>query len=81
MINPQPSIPNFYSGKTIAITGGTGFVGQCVIEKLIRSCPGIKKILVLLRKKRNMTADERVSDLLNLPVSTIYQSMFTMYCS
>jgi len=66
---PQPSIANFYSGKTIAITGGTGYVGQCVIEKLIRCCPGIKRIFVLLRKKRSMTSEERLSHMLNLPVS------------
>ena len=53
----------------MAITGGTGFVGQCVVEKLLRRCPEIKKILILLRKKRNLSAHERVSQLVKLPVS------------
>ena len=64
----HPTIPKFYSGKTVALTGGTGFVGHCVIEKLLRSCPEIKKIFILLRKKRNQNAQERVADLINLPV-------------
>ena len=71
MMTPHVNIADFYSGKTVAITGGTGFVGQCVIEKLIRCCPGVKKVLILLRKKRNMTAEERVSHLLSLPVSNV----------
>ena len=63
------SIPEFYAGKTVAITGGTGFVGQCVIEKLLRSCPDVKKILVLLRSKRSLSAEERLKNLTDLPVS------------
>ena len=46
-------------------------MGQCVIEKLLRCCPKIKKIYILLRKKRNMNAHERVAHLINLPVCTV----------
>jgi alcohol-forming fatty acyl-CoA reductase len=35
-------IPEFYCGKTLLVTGCTGFVGKVVLEKLMRSCPGIK---------------------------------------
>ena len=70
---PLTSIAEFYSRKTVAITGGTGFVGQCVIEKLLRCCPGVKKIFVLLRKKRNVTAEERIKKFVDTPVSASHE--------
>ena len=52
-------IKQFYEGKTIFLTGTTGFVGKVVLEKLIRSLPGFKKIFVMVRAKKNTTARER----------------------
>lgn len=48
-----PSVKEFYSNSEILITGGTGFFGKCLIEKLLRSCPNIKKIYLILRQRRN----------------------------
>jgi alcohol-forming fatty acyl-CoA reductase len=39
--------------------GATGFLGKVMIEKLLRGCPGIKKIYMLLRPKRGQCSDER----------------------
>ena len=64
----------------MAVTGGTGFVGQCVVEKLLRCCPEIKKILILLRKKQNMNAHERISQLVKLPVSFYAIKFFVLLC-
>lgn len=64
----QPSIPNFFSGRDIFITGGTGFMGKVLIEKLLRSCPGINRIFMLIRPKKQMTIDERIQQLIDLPV-------------
>lgn len=36
----QSAIAQFFRGKSVFITGGTGFVGKQIIEKLLRSCPG-----------------------------------------
>lgn len=33
-------ISRFFDGKSIFITGATGFIGKQIIEKLLRSCPG-----------------------------------------
>ena len=65
------SIPDYFAGKTIAITGSTGFLGQLLIEKLLRSCPNIKKIYVLLRSKKDVSSKERLNQIVNLPVSII----------
>nr|XP_009860455.1 fatty acyl-CoA reductase 1 [Ciona intestinalis]XP_026693049.1 fatty acyl-CoA reductase 1 [Ciona intestinalis] len=62
-----PTIAEFYAGKTVALTGGTGFLGQGVIEKLLRCCPEIKKIILFIRHKRNVEPKDRLSSLVELP--------------
>ncbi|XP_039267578.1 fatty acyl-CoA reductase 1-like [Styela clava] len=54
------SIQEYYAGKTLALTGGTGFVGQCLVEKLLRSCPNIKKIFLLVRPRKGVSGEERI---------------------
>ncbi|CAG9802503.1 unnamed protein product [Chironomus riparius] len=58
-----PTIPNFFAGQEIFITGGTGFLGKVLIEKLLRSCPDIKTIYLLLRPKKGHSIDERLTSL------------------
>ncbi|CAG9838746.1 unnamed protein product [Diabrotica balteata] len=62
------TIADFYKGKNVFITGGTGFLGQALIEKLLRSCPDVGTIYLLLRSKKNDTARQRIEKLKNLPV-------------
>ena len=52
-------IQEFYSGKTIFLTGTTGFVGKVVLEKIIRSLSSFKKLFVMVRAKKNMTPQQR----------------------
>jgi fatty acyl-CoA reductase len=61
-------IKTFYRGQNIFITGGTGFMGKVLIEKLLRSCPDIKNIYVLIRHRKGYDITTRVNDMLNLPV-------------
>ena len=70
-------IASFYDGKTIFLTGGSGFLGKVLIEKLLRSCPGVKKILMLLRTKKGRSADERVKSLFNMEVISICDNYLT----
>ncbi|XP_012256162.2 putative fatty acyl-CoA reductase CG5065 [Athalia rosae] len=62
------SIPMFYAGRSIFITGGTGFMGKVLIEKLLRSCPDIEEIFLLMRAKKGTSIDERLSQILSLPL-------------
>uniref|UniRef100_A0A336MZZ9 Fatty acyl-CoA reductase n=1 Tax=Culicoides sonorensis TaxID=179676 RepID=A0A336MZZ9_CULSO len=62
------SVGDFYDGRSIFITGGTGFMGKVLVEKLLRSCPGIKNIYLLIRPKRGQEITTRLSELLNNPL-------------
>ncbi|XP_018318430.1 putative fatty acyl-CoA reductase CG5065 [Agrilus planipennis] len=62
------TVGDFYSGKTVFVTGGTGFMGKVLLEKLLRSCPGLSKIYVLIRPKRGQDARDRLKELLGSPL-------------
>lgn len=65
------SIPEFFSGKNIFITGGSGFLGKILIEKLLRSCPEVKNLYLLLREKKGKDPDERLKSIIDCPVSYV----------
>lgn len=63
------SVQEFYKDKTIFITGGSGFMGKVLVEKLLYSCSDLKQIIMLMRNKRGRTARMRVNEFETLPVS------------
>jgi fatty acyl-CoA reductase len=63
------SVQKFYKDKTIFITGGSGFMGKVLIEKLLYSCSDVKELIVLMRPKRGKTESERIEALAKLPVN------------
>lgn len=56
-------VGEFYKGKNIFLTGGTGFLGIAIIEKLLRSCPSIAGIYLLMRPKKGKEIQDRLSEL------------------
>lgn len=42
------------------ITGCTGFLGKVILEKVLRTCPDVNKIFVMVRPKRNVDPMTRV---------------------
>ncbi|XP_055953632.1 putative fatty acyl-CoA reductase CG5065 [Argiope bruennichi] len=54
-----PRVADFYHNKSVFITGSTGFVGSLLLETLLRCCPGVKYIYILLRSKKNVTPEDR----------------------
>lgn len=48
----------------ILITGGTGFLGKVLIEKILRTFD-VQKVYILIRHKNNMNADDRLQALFN----------------
>lgn len=62
------TIPEFYNNRDVFITGATGFVGKVLIEKLLRSCPGVGRVFLLLRSKRSKTISTRLEEITNTPL-------------
>jgi nucleoside-diphosphate-sugar epimerase len=53
------SVQAALSGKRILLTGATGFLAKVVLEKLIRTVPGVKGVILLVRGGREGDARER----------------------
>jgi acyl carrier protein len=65
---PASELQDFYRGRTVFLTGATGFVGKCVLEKLIRDTE-VSKIFVLIRSLPGSSKQQRVStSILQSPV-------------
>ncbi|XP_059616353.1 putative fatty acyl-CoA reductase CG5065 [Phlebotomus argentipes] len=53
-------IPDFFDGRDVFITGGSGLIGKTLIEKILYSCSTVNKIFVLLRSKGGRNVEERL---------------------
>lgn len=58
-----------FIGKTIFITGGSGFLGKVLIEKILRKCPEIERIYLLIRPKKGSSPKQRVETIFSSVVS------------
>jgi fatty acyl-CoA reductase len=57
-----------YKDKKILLTGGTGFLGTALIEKILRSLPDLGRLYLLVRPSRGKSAVERFErDVLGAP--------------
>lgn len=56
------SVNGFYAGKNLFITGGTGFVGICLLEKILRCIPEHGEIYLLMRAKKGKSMSERLEE-------------------
>ncbi|XP_076482222.1 putative fatty acyl-CoA reductase CG5065 [Bombus vancouverensis nearcticus] len=67
-LNKTSSLEEFYAGSGILLTGATGFVGKGLLEKLIRICPRIAAIFILIRPKTTETIEQRFKKLIDDPI-------------
>ena len=74
MDKPTQGIRQYYSSKSVFLTGATGFIGKVIVEKLLRSCPSIKNIYILIRPKKGLNCCERIDQIFSLPVSFYFLS-------
>ncbi|CAF3077294.1 unnamed protein product [Rotaria socialis] len=69
------AIIEYFKRKSIFITGATGFIGKQLVEKLVRSCPDIEHIYLLVRPKRGHAVKDRVKELLSSPLFNTVREM------
>uniref|UniRef100_A0A182FVW2 Fatty acyl-CoA reductase n=1 Tax=Anopheles albimanus TaxID=7167 RepID=A0A182FVW2_ANOAL len=60
-------ISEFYRDAVVLVTGGTGFIGKVLVEKLLRSL-NVKRIYLLIREKRNVSTADRMKEMLEDPI-------------
>ncbi|KAL0022255.1 hypothetical protein WJX77_010593 [Trebouxia sp. C0004] len=61
----QLSVRSAFAGRTVLLTGVTGFVGSLVLEQLLRTCPEITKIYVVVRQKHGISGQDRFHKMLH----------------
>ncbi|CAF1161824.1 unnamed protein product [Adineta ricciae] len=70
------AIIDFFKRKSIFITGATGFIGKQLVEKLVRSCPDVEHIYLLVRPKRGHAVNDRLKDLFTSPLFNTVREMY-----
>ncbi|XP_035672945.1 fatty acyl-CoA reductase 1-like [Branchiostoma floridae] len=57
------SIVEYYHGKTVLVTGATGFMGKVLVEKLLRACPDVDTLYLMVRHKAGQTPAQRINSI------------------
>lgn len=74
------SVKEFFKDKSVFITGGSGLVGQVLIEKLLRCC-NVKCIYLLIRNKRGQPWQERLEKMFNNVVCSLHPNLTNLLIS
>ncbi|OXU30482.1 hypothetical protein TSAR_013552, partial [Trichomalopsis sarcophagae] len=54
------NIQDYFAGKSVFMTGATGFMGKCFVEKILRDCPGLKRLYVLVRPRKGVPLEDKM---------------------
>ena len=69
------SVVDRLNGRTLLLTGVTGFLGQVVFERLLLDFPGTR-IVLLVRAQTGATSRDRVEYLLRKPAFTVLRERY-----
>lgn len=82
MVLPEqaPSeIQEFFRNSTVFITGATGYLGRLILEKLLRTCPHIKHIYILIREKKGKEREKRFQEIFDCPIFDVLKRRSTNF--
>ncbi|XP_058799056.1 putative fatty acyl-CoA reductase CG5065 isoform X2 [Phymastichus coffea] len=65
---PPNSINEMVSGSCVFLTGVTGFVGGCLLERICQLDPGPERVFVLVREKRGVDPHSRLQKMFSSPL-------------
>ncbi|CAN5126233.1 HAD-IB family hydrolase [soil metagenome] len=71
-MSPGAAAKSDLGSAKVFLTGGTGFVGQAIVERLLSSHPDTT-IVLLIRAKRGVTPEARLRTLLKKPVFSAWR--------
>ncbi|XP_074097141.1 fatty acyl-CoA reductase wat [Cotesia typhae] len=57
----KSEIAEFFEGCNVLVTGGSGFVGKLLVEKLLRSC-NVNKLYLIIRGKKGKSVEQRYKE-------------------
>lgn len=70
-------IQEYFTERTVLVTGATGFLGKAIVEKILRSLPDLRRLYLLIRPQqrgnRTTTALERFEN--EVLSSTVFQHL------
>jgi fatty acyl-CoA reductase len=69
MSSPDSEVAEFFRGRSVFVTGASGFMGKVLLEKLLYTCPDLHAIYILIRSKRSKTPEQRAEEMFKIPVS------------
>lgn len=79
----ETDVQKFYKNATVFLTGGTGFLGKILIEKLLRSTD-VKLLYILIRDKKgkdiHSRIDELFDDVVSLPILLVLSIINFLSC-
>lgn len=58
----KSEIVEFFDHANVLITGGTGFLGKLLVEKILRSCPNISTLYLIVRPKKGKNPADRLKE-------------------
>ncbi|XP_047507024.1 putative fatty acyl-CoA reductase CG5065 isoform X1 [Pieris napi] len=61
-------VADYYAGKSVFVTGATGFVGKVFIERLLSNCKDIENVFVLIRPKHGADTGKRLQKIFDVPL-------------
>ena len=59
-------VKDVYAGSSVLLTGGTGFLGKVIVEKLLWTIDEIENIYLMIRTRKGKNPNERLAGLLHV---------------